>query len=78
MERKKGLVVEWGERGIERRPLTAEGLNAEPPLPCWGFVLGCKGDERGNTRDRQLPLFFKALVKTEVMTGLDEDVKNSD
>lgn len=35
-ERKKGLDVEWGERGIERRPPTAEGINAaRPPPPHW-------------------------------------------
>lgn len=36
LERKKGLDVEWGKRGIERGPLTAEGINTELPLPRWG------------------------------------------
>ena len=45
LERKKGLGVEWGEREIERRPLTAEGINTDLPLPRWGFAIGCKGDE---------------------------------
>lgn len=70
LERKKGLDVEWGERGIERRPPTAEGINAARPLPPiggggggegWrggGFIIGCKGDEQWRTRERELPLLF--------------------
>lgn len=89
LERKKGLVVEWGERGIERRPLTAEGINAELPLPCWGgggggggvsswSAKGTSSETQEGERQRELPLFSKPLVKTEVMTEPDEDVKNSD
>lgn len=72
LERKKGLDVEWGERGIERRPPTAEGINAARPLPLigggvgggrggwWvgGVRHGCKGDEQRRTRERELPLLF--------------------
>ncbi len=39
LERKRGLEVEWSERGIERRPLTAEGINTELPLPLLGVPL---------------------------------------
>lgn len=53
LERKKGLDVEWAERGTERRPLTAEDINTELPLPRpRGFVFVCKGDEEGRTRKR--------------------------
>lgn len=45
LERKKGLGVEWAEKGDERRPLTAEGINTGLPLPRWGSVIGCKGDQ---------------------------------
>lgn len=47
-----------------------------PALPYWGSVIDCKRDDCGNTRDRALPLFFfSPLVKTEVVTEADEDVK---
>lgn len=63
LERKKGLDHEWGERGVERRPLTAEGINTELPLPCWGFVTWCKGGEWRNTRERELPLFLNPWLR---------------
>lgn len=36
LERKKGLDVEWGERGIERRPVTAEHQCRSAPPPAGG------------------------------------------
>lgn len=55
LERKKGLDVEWGERGTERRPPTAEGINAAWPLPPIG---GGGGGGWRRTRERELPLLF--------------------
>lgn len=58
LERKKGLDVEWGERGIERRPLTAEGINAELPLPLLGVRHRVqRGRVEANKREGTPPLF---------------------
>lgn len=56
VERKTGLEVEWGERGIERRPLTAEGINTggREAEGGGGSSAGAKGTRR-ETRERQLP-----------------------
>jgi len=78
LKRKKGLDVEWDERGVERSPLTAEGINTELLLPCWGVRHRVQRGRVEKTQEREHPFFSKALVKTEVMTEPDEAVKNSD
>lgn len=58
LERKKGLDVEWAERGIERRPLTAEGINTELPLPPLGVRTRVqRGRVEKHKREGTPPLF---------------------
>lgn len=58
LDRKNGLDVEWGERGIEKKPLTAEGINTELPLPpAGGSSSGAKGTSR-ETQERGTPPLF--------------------
>lgn len=58
LERKKGLGIERAERGIERRPLTAKGINTELPLPLLGVRHWVqRGRVEENKREGTPPLF---------------------
>lgn len=58
LERKKGLGVEWGERGIERRPLTAEGINTGPPIPLLGVRQRVQRGRLEKHKGEGTPLLF--------------------